>query len=326
MSGSKKPVVSVDLGGTKIITGVFDPDGTMLSRIYCLTLGGEGPAKVIERITMVIDQAIIKAGLQREHIGGICLAAPGPIDINRGLIIQAPNLPHWRNIPLPSLIAEEFKLPAFLVNDADAAALGEHRYGSGRGIDNLIYITVSTGIGGGLIINNELYNGVDGCAAEIGHMIIMIDGPICRCGRRGCFEALASGTAIARMAMEYISKGEKSTICELTGNVVEDITSEIVAKAAKKGDMLALNVIHTAARYLGIGLANLVNILNPQMMIIGGGVSKMGAMLMGPTRKSMKEHAFKLPMSTVHIVKPALGTDAGLIGAAEYVLRKGIIV
>ncbi len=326
MARSKPPVVGVDLGGTKIITGVFAHDGTMLSRIYCLTLGEEGPARVIERIKASIDQAIDKAGLQRNQIGGICVAAPGPIDTNRGLIIQAPNLPRWRNIPLPALIAEDFKLPAFLVNDADAAALGEHSYGAGRGIGNLIYITVSTGIGGGMIINGELYNGIDGCAAEIGHMIIMIDGPICKCGRRGCFEALASGTAIGRMARERVALGEKSIVFDLAGCILENIRSETVAEAARKGDLLALDVVHAAARYLGIGLANLVNLMNPQMIIIGGGVSKMGAMLMGPARKSMKEHAFKLPMSTVHIVKPALGTDAGLIGAAEYVLHKRMIV
>jgi len=325
MVRSEKPVVAVDIGGTKMITGVFDESGAMLSRIYCLTFAGEGPAGVIRRLNEVIDQAIKKAGLKRGQIGGISVAAAAIIDINRGLVTEAPNLPRWHNVPLPALIAKEFNLPVFLLNDASAAALGELRRGAGKGLNNLIYITVSTGIGGGIIIGGELYNGTDGCAAEIGHMVIEIDGPLCSCGRRGCFEALASGTAIGRMARERIERGETSIMCALAGNNIENVTSETVHRAARKGDLLALDVIRAAADYLGIGLANLVNILNPQMIIVGGGVSNMGAMLMGPVRKSMKAHAFKLPANTVRIVRPALRTDAGLIGAAEYAMHGGRI-
>jgi glucokinase len=190
--------------------------------------------------------------------------------------------------------------------------------GAGRGLDNLIYITVSTGIGGGLIINGQLYNGIDGCAAEIGHMIILADGPACKCGKRGCFEALASGTAIARMAMERLAEGNKSCLTELARGRIGNVTAELVTEAARRNDSLALSVIDEAARYLGIGLANLVNIINPQMIIIGGGVSRMGAMLLNPARKSMKEHAFRLPARTVRVVRPRLGMDAGLMGAAIY--------
>jgi len=325
MARSKLPVVAVDIGGTKIIAAVFNGDGAMLSRIYCLTLASKGPASVINRLIEAIDLAIEKAGLERRQIGGIGMAVAAIIDINRGLVAEAPNLPRWRNVPLPSLIAGEFNLPVFLLNDASAAALGEHRYGAGRGLDNLIYITVSTGIGGGIVIGGELYNGTDGCAAEIGHMVIQIGGPVCSCGRRGCFEALASGTAIGRMARERLALGKASIMCALAGNVIEGVTSKTVAKAARKGDLLALDVIHTAADYLGIGLANLVNIINPQMIIVGGGVSSMGAMLLGPARKSMKAHAFKLPANTVRIVRPALGMNAGLAGAAEYARQEGRI-
>ena len=325
MARSDRPVVAVDIGGTKIITAVFDGNGAMLSRIYCLTLAHEGPAKVIRRLNETIGRAIDKAGLKKSQVGGIGVAAAAIIDINRGLVTEAPNLPRWRNVPLPAIIAKELNLPVYLLNDASAAALGEHRHGAGRGLKNLIYITVSTGFGGGIIIDGELYNGTDGCAAEIGHMVIMIDGPACNCGRRGCLESLASGTAIGRMARERLAHGEKSLMRALAGNVIEDVTSKTVARAARKRDLPAIDVIYTAAGYLGIGLANLVNILNPQMIIVGGGVSSMGAMLLGPARKSMKAHAFKLPASTVRIVRPALGTDAGLAGAAEYARREGSI-
>ena len=315
---SEKPVVVVDVGGTKITSAVIRREGEMISRIYRLTLAHEGPQKVINHMVDAVKLAVRKAGLDLSAIGGVGIAAAAIIDIGRGLVSEAPNLPRWHNIPLRDRLADSLGKPVFLLNDASAAALGEHRMGAGRGLDNLIYITVSTGIGGGLIINGQLYNGADGCAAEIGHMIILIDGPACKCGQRGCFEALASGTAIARMAIERLEAGGKSRLAELTCGKIEDVTAELVAEAARRNDRLALSVIDEAARYLGIGLANLINVINPQMIIIGGGVSKMGAMLFRPARKSMKEHAFKLPARTVHVVRPRLGMDAGLIGAAIY--------
>jgi len=318
MARSKPPVVAVDIGGTKIIAAVFNGEGAMLSRIYCLTLGSEGPNRVIKRLAGAIDQAIVKAGLVRGQIGGIGVAAAGIIDINRGLVSTAPNLPRWHNIRLRDILADSLGKPVFMLNDANAAALEEHKMGAGRGLDNLIYITVSTGIGGGMIINGELYNGTDGCAAEIGHMIIKIDGPICKCGKRGCLESMASGTAIADRAQARLRRGEKSIMTGMAGNKIGSVTAEVVAAAARKKDALALSVVEESAGYLGIGLANLVNLMNPQMIIIGGGVSRMGEMLMRPARRSMKLHAFSLPARTVRLVRPLLGVDAELTGAAIY--------
>ena len=318
MVRSEKPVVAVDIGGTKISSAVITHEGEMLSRIYCLTLAHEGPQKVINHMVEAVQLSLRKAGLDLSGIGGIGVAAAAIIDIGRGLVSEAPNLPRWHNIPLRDSLADSLGKPVFLLNDASAAALGEHRMGAGRGLDNLIYITVSTGIGGGLIINGQLYNGTDGCAAEIGHMIILVDGPSCKCGQHGCFEALASGTAIACMARERLEAGVKSCLTELTRGKIGDVTAELVARAARQNDELALSVIDEAAGYLGIGLANLVNIINPQMIILGGGVSKMGDILFRPARKSMKEHAFKLPARTVRVVRPQLGMDAGLMGAAIY--------
>jgi glucokinase len=196
--------------------------------------------------------------------------------------------------------------------------LGEHRLGAGRGLDNLIYMTVSTGIGGGMIVNGELYNGTDGSAAEVGHMIIQVDGPLCHCGHYGCLEAMASGTAIARMAEERLRSGWTSILSKSR----RKITAEDVAAAAKKGDVLACQVIDDAAGYLGIGMAGLVNLFNPQMIVVGGGVSALGERLLRPARKSMKQHAFKLPAGTVRVVRSALGADSGLMGAAIYARRQ----
>ncbi|MBN1689640.1 MAG: ROK family protein [Dehalococcoidia bacterium] len=318
MARSKFPVVGVDIGGTKIIAAVFDGDGAMLSRIYCLTLGSEGPDRVINRISSTISKVIEKAGLKRDQVGCIGIAAAGAIDINRGIVADSPNIPRWQNIPLRDRLLESLGGPLFVLNDANAAALAEHRLGAGRGLNNLIYITVSTGIGGGMIIDGELYQGTDGSAAEIGHMIIKIGGPVCKCGKRGCFEAMASGTAIARLAQKRLRRGEKSIIPGLAHDKVGDVTAQVVAEAARKGDALARAVIEESAGYLGIGVANLVNLMNPQMIIIGGGVSKMGEMILSPTRRSMKANAINLPARTVRLVRPRLGVDAELTGAALY--------
>jgi glucokinase len=318
MVRSELPVVGVDIGGTKIIAAVFDVDGAMLSRIHCLTLGSEGPTRVINRIKSTIIQVIEEAGLKRNQVGCIGIAAAGAIDINRGLVGDSPNIPHWHNIPLRDRLIRSLGGPIFVLNDANAAALAEHRLGAGRGLNNMIYITVSTGIGGGMILDGELYQGTDGSAAEIGHMIIKIGGPICKCGKRGCFEAMASGTAIARMAQRRLRRGEESIMPGLAADNISEVTAQTVADAARRGDALALDVIEEAAGNLGIGVANLVNLMNPQMIIIGGGVSRMGDMLLRPTRRSMKANAIELPARSVRLVRPRLGADAELTGAALY--------
>jgi len=319
-----KPVVALDIGGTKIIAAVINSEGKMLSRVYRPTNAEQGPQKVISRLISIIRLAVNRSDKSIKEIGGISLAVAGLIDINRGLITTAPNLPHWKDICLGDVLRDEFKIPSFLLNDGSAAALGEHCFGGGIGIDNLIYITVSTGIGGGFILDGKLFNGADGSAAEIGHMIVLAGGPACHCGQSGCLEALASGTAIARMARERLGEGQRSILTDIVGKELASLTAEHVARAGKRGDLVALDVIQESAYYLGIGLSNLVNLLNPQMIIIGGGVSAMGEMLLRPARKSMREHAFKLPASTVRVVRSKLSPDAGILGAAAYAyLRLG---
>jgi glucokinase len=260
-----------------------------------------------------------QAKLKTSDIAGIGIAAAGILDIDRGIVTTSPNLPHWHNVPLRDIFADRLGVVTYLINDANAAALGEHRFGAGIGFDNIIYLTVSTGIGGGIIIDGELYSGADGCAGELGHMTIEADGPQCHCGNFGCLEAMASGWAVAKEAMMRINRGERSSIIELVNGRLENITAETVAIAARRGDQLAADIVAEAAKYLGIGLANLVNIFNPELIVIGGGLSKMGDMLLKPARKVLKERAFRLPSRTVHIVRARLGSNAGIIGAAAYV-------
>jgi glucokinase len=320
MSGNKQQsVLSVDLGGTKTIVAVVLPTGKIISRRYYLTLADEGTRAVLNRLSSAINQSIAQARLKNTELIGIGIAAAGILDTRKGIVTTSPNLPGWHNVQLRDVIAARSDLATYLINDASAAALGEHRFGAGRGFDNLLYLTVSTGIGGGIIINGELYSGADGCAGELGHMTIEADGPQCHCGNFGCLEAMASGWAIAKEAVTRINQGEKSSIIELVDSRLENITAETVAAAARGGDRLACDIVAKAANYLGIGLANLVNIFNPELIVIGGGLSKMGNILLRPARKVIKERAFRLPAQTVRIVRARLGSNAGIIGAAAYV-------
>ena len=319
MITNQKPVLAVDLGGTKILAAVVLPDGKIISRNYCLTMADEGPEAVSDRILFAVDRAIAQAKLKTSELIGIGIAAAGILDTNRGIVTTSPNLPYWRNVPLRDIVANKSGVATYMINDASAAALGEHRFGAGMGFDNMIYLTVGTGIGGGIIIDGELYSGTDGCAGEVGHMTIEVDGPQCHCGNFGCLEALASGWAVAKSAITHINNGGESSIIELVDGRLESITAETVAVAARRGDRLAADIVSEAAKYLGVGLSNLVNIFNPELIVIGGGLSKMGDMLLKPARKVLRKRAFQLPAGTVRVVRARLGSNAGIIGAAAYV-------
>lgn len=318
----KLPVLAVDLGGTKIIIAVISHQGEIIARQNYNTLADEGPQAVINRIFSGIEEVLGQNNLKPSQLSAISIAAAGIIDIKNGVITDAPNLPGWHNIPLRSVVEEKFKLTTFLINDADAAALGEHRFGAGKGLNNLILLTLGTGVGGGIIINGKLYLGSSGSAAEIGHMIIDVNGPRCQCGKNGCLEAFVSGSAIAAEAKSRISQGGKSSLIEMADGKIEDITAEKVYLAAEKGDSLASEVISRAAYFLGIGVVNLVNILNPEMVIIGGSVAGMGDILLGPVRQVVKEKAFPLLSQAVKIVPARLGNDAGIFGAAIFALEQ----
>ena len=318
----KLPVLAIDLGGTKILTALISEKGQMIAREYCLTVAEEGVDSVISRLLSTIGQLLSQGNMNLSRLHGISIAAAGAIDIKAGIITLSPSLPGWHDIPLRSIIGERCKVRTFLINDANAAALGEHCFGAGQGTNNLIYITVSTGIGGGIIIDGKLYSGSSGTAGEVGHMTVDVNGPTCNCGNIGCWEVLASGTAVAREVIRRISNGEKTSLIEMVEGKLENITAETVSLAAQDGDSLALAVIAQATDYLGIGMANLVNIFNPEIVIIGGGLAKMGDLLFDPVRQIMKERAFRLSAQAVRIVPAQLGDDAGVFGAAVYAFQQ----
>ena len=314
----RRPVLTVDLGGTKIASAVIDAGSEVLARDHRLTRVDEGVEAVIGRIFEVVESLLKESNPGPSQPGSISIAAAGAIDSVKGVVTLSPNLPGWCNIPLRDQVADRFGMDTFLVNDASAAALAEHRLGAGRGTDNLIYITVSTGIGGGIVIGGQLYLGSSGAAGEIGHMAIDTGGPECYCGLSGCLEVLASGTAIAREAKKRLRDGQNSVLTDLVAGNVDAITAREVSQAALDGDHLAVEVVARAAKYLGIGMVNVVNIFNPDIIVFGGGVSKMGDFLLDPVRRLVGEKAFAISAQAVRIVTAELGDDVGLFGAAIF--------
>ena len=289
-----------------------------MAREYGLTLADEGSQSVTKRMFVAIGRVLSQRSLDPSQLDSIGIAAAGAIDSAKGLVTSSPHLPGWHDVPLRDIVEDKYGIKTYLINDASAAALGEHYFGAGKGINNLIYLTVSTGIGGGIIIDDKLYLGPCGSAGEIGHMTIDVNGPRCSCGNVGCWETLVSGTAVAREAQRRIRQGEKSSLTKIVRRKVGNITAEEVGIAAKDGDPLALEIIAKAATYLGIGMVNLVNIFNPEMIIVGGGLAKIGDLLLNPARQVVKERAFQLSAQAVRIVPAQLGDDSGLIGAAIF--------
>jgi len=311
-----KLVIGVDLGGTQIRALVTDPEGKELGRATTLTRAAEGVEAVIARILDTIRAALGR--LPWSDVQGIAIGVPGPTDPWEGVVLQAPNLPGWHNIPLRQIISEKLGVPTKLGNDANLAALGEHIYGAGRGVNNLVYMTISTGIGGGIIADGRLLLGARGLSGEIGHQTLEPDGPLCGCGNRGCLEALAAGPAIARMGREAVTQGRGERLLALAQGSSEAIDARIVAQAAAEGDPTAIGIIRRAATYVGIGLANVCNILNPAMIILGGGVTHIGPLLFDTIRETITLRAMP-PVRDVQVVPAALGDDVVLLGAVALI-------
>ncbi len=311
-------LIGVDLGGTQIRIGLFTEEGELLDRKATLTKAEEGPTKVVERIKSLIHEislpVIVKNG--KESIGGIGIGCPGPLDVFEGIIMSPPNLPGWNRIPLKKLLEEEFQLSVYLNNDANAAVLGEYFFGSGKGKSNLVYLTLSTGVGTGIIDNGQLLLGQNGSSAEVGHMSLNPEGPLCGCGNRGCFEAFVSGTGIVRRAKALLEQDLESASAL---HECEELTTKLIFDAAKKKDRLALEIVEETRMYLGVALVNVIHLYNPSMIILGGGVSKVGAFLLEPAIQFAKERAMKLMADSLEFQLTQLGDDVGLIGAASLV-------
>ncbi len=311
-------VVGVDIGGTTINVGIVPIEGgPPLAFQTRPTESLRGPKFVVDRVVSMIEDSIRQVmeerGCQRGAFAGVGIGSPGPLDRKTGTVISTPNL-GWRNFPLRDLIQNAVDLPASLENDANAATFGEWWLGAGRGVDTLVGLTLGTGIGGGLVLNGELYHGASDAAVEIGHMTISSTGRKCKCGNYGCLEAYASGPAIALRAVEGLEAGAESILLELVDDLSE-ITAETVFEAVVRGDRYATDVVSDTAKFLGAGVANVINVLNPEMVVISGGVTKAGDHLMVPLRAEVRMRAFKVAEEACVIVPAELRGTAGVIGA-----------
>lgn len=305
-------LIAVDLGGTSIRAARFSPSGPpALAQAKTPTQASEGPEAVVRRIVQTIEQ-VLPPGASDLRVG---VGAPGPLDPRRGIIIDAPNLPGWVNLPLRDILQERLGFPVAVGNDANLAALGEWRFGAGRDTQDLLYLTISTGIGGGVIIDGRLLVGHSGLAAELGHMTIDPDGPLCSCGLRGHLEALASGPAIARRARELIEGGRPSSLAERL-RADGRITAEAVGEAAVSGDLLARQVLDEAGEAIGLHLASLLHAFDPEIIVLGGGVMKVGPLLFEPIERALRAHVLHPAyLQGLRLVPAALGDEVGLIGA-----------
>jgi glucokinase len=324
MSGSSKTpqyIVGVDLGGTKIFAGAVSVDGTRTHGMRTLATQADvgGADGVVDRIVGLIEGVILdtmnETGAGRKDFLGIGLGAPGPLDREKGIVVVAPNL-GWKDFPLRDRVSSRLGLPATLDNDANCATVGEWWLGAARGGRNVVGITIGTGIGGGLIMNGELYHGASDVAGEIGHTTIDVNGRYCKCGNYGCLEAYASGPAIATRAREALQREDiTSNLPNMVDGQLDRITAETVYDAAKKGDALANEIVRDTARYLGAGIATLLNVINPDTVVIAGGVTRAGDALMLPLKAEVRRRAFNPAVKAARIVLAELPGTAGVVGA-----------
>lgn len=304
----QKVVAGIDIGGTKIALAIQDRNRKVLSTQKIPTRVELGPSKILRDICDSLSQMIAEFDAE---LGAIGLCTPGPIDIEKGLVLSPTNLADWIEFPIVELLKKEFKVPVVFDNDANAAALGEYFYDGGESYKTILYVTVSTGVGGAIVINGKVHHGLATGAGEIGHMIVEPDGTVCGCGAKGCLEAVASGTAIAKRAKEAVDRNGG----KLSGISVEKITAETVVDAVRKGDKIALEVWDNAVKLLAIGIGNAITTVAPNAVIIGGGISNAGNILFEPLRKRLNENVHLVPMEKVSVFAARLGGESGVFGA-----------
>jgi glucokinase len=320
MRDARRWIVGVDIGGTNIKVGVMPIEGGEPLAVRVLpTEAGRGAQFVVDRVVRMIEEAM--AEVFREHgggrptIAGVGIGSPGPLDRESGIVLNTPNL-GWRNFPLRDLISNEVGVPCWLDNDANCATFGEWWMGAGSGARSLIGVTLGTGIGGGIVLDGELYHGVSDAAGEIGHMTIDFTGRKCKCGNYGCLEAYASGPNIAARAVEGIEAGAESSLLDMVDGQLDRIEAHTVYEAVVQGDTYANEVMVETAKILGAGVANLINIFNPECVVIAGGVTRAGDHLFVPLRSEIRRRAFQSAADACRVVPAKLPETAGVIGAA----------
>ncbi|MFQ3548487.1 MAG: ROK family protein [Armatimonadota bacterium] len=312
-------ILGIDIGGTKTICGISDESGNIISWKRIDTPGYIGPDKAIGMIKECAWNVIKEADAKVDVIG---IGCGGPMDRKAGILHDVPNLPGWKGLCLTEIFAKEFDAPSYLDNDATCACIGEFMFGAGKGVNDMVYFTISTGIGGGIIADGRVYRGYGDNAGEFGHMKILINEPDCPCGDKGCLEALCSGTSIAKRIKKLIKETNPETILLSYVDDVDKITAEHVSKAASEKDPFASSFWQETMEYLGIGISNVVNILNPRLVVLGGGVTRAGNMLFNPVRDVVNKRAMAPLAADCEIVPAANGDLTGLLGAVALAVEQ----
>ncbi len=307
--------IGIDLGGTNIKAGVVDPAGKLVRRTSIATEADRGFEHVFARLVRLVEDLLSQAGLTSTDVCAIGFGTPGPMSHEKGVIYAAPNLPGWDNIPLRDRFAEATGLPVALDNDANAAAFGEFTAGAGRGTRDMVMLTLGTGIGGGIILDGRLLRGTFDNAAEIGHTIAVPGGRPCPCGQRGCLERYSSANAVAERLIEAIEAGETSSL-DPAARTGPRPTSADVARAAREGDALAARIWDEMCLHLAIGCVNIQHMVNPETIVLGGGMIRAGEQLLAPVRAHFRKQVWPVPQDYPRIELATLGDDAGIIGAA----------
>jgi len=308
--------LALDFGGTKLAAGLVEAaTGAVLARVRRPSPGDAW--RSIEEMVDMARQALAEGRRARSDVAGVGVSFGGPVDEARQRVRLSHHVPGWENLPLVQEVSRALALPTAMDNDANVQALGEWRFGAGRGVADLLFVNVGTGIGGGVIVGGRLHRGRHGLAGEVGHTVVKPDGPPCTCGKRGCVESLAAGPGIARAARDALREsGRGGKLRALAGGDPAAVTGELVFRAAADGDELALAALADACRYLGIGIANAAAIVDPELIVVGGGVAKAGELFFGPLREAARAHAAPLDREMLRIVPGALGDDANILGAA----------
>jgi glucokinase len=313
-------IVGIDVGGTNIVAGTVAEDGSEILGVLSVpTKSEDGADAVVARIVDLARASMAQAG--KREIAGVGIGSPGPLDTKSGVVLLTPNL-GWVNMPLRDRVANGLGLPATLDNDANCAIFGEWWRGAARGVEHVVGLTIGTGIGGGIVLYGDIYRGASDMAGEIGHMTIDSNGRRCNCGNYGCLEAYASGPAIAARAVEGIEAGAATVLPRYVAGELHKVTAQVVYDAAHEGDEFALEVVRDTAKFLGAGVANIINIFNPQVVVICGGVTLAGDKLFVPLRSEVKRRAFKPAVDVCRILPGELPGTAGVWGAAAVFAKR----
>lgn len=326
MNGKLGLVAGVDIGATSMDMVISDFSGSILARAGEPANVREGPRLILSRLCELLQTLIDSNDLGDQHLSGIGIGVPGPVDFSLGMLVSPPIMPGWDGYPIVPTIQEQFPYANVIVdNDVNVMALGELAQGAGKGVDNLIYVKIGTGIGAGIICGGRIYRGTNGCAGDIGHICVNKEGPICSCGNTGCLEAVAAGPAIAERGVKAALDGSSAVLLKYYENNGGRLRSEDIGNAAREGDTCAIEIIRESGQKIGEVLASLVNFYNPSMIVIGGGVSNIGNLLLSSIRQAVLKRSLPLATKDLHIVFSSIGVDAGVAGlttlAMDYMFK-----